>query len=214
MWSFAAPFSPEPTHYLNTANIARTGLISIRIRPVTTVHTWLICNIVTKPTFSYSYYIMIIEQWFIKSTQYIQSISNNRSHFVGSPVTSSRYVLLQRLSIASAREYITQHRHGSTHTGTETLLHTKYELHATNRYHGMIWLLNFRHLTTLSGALLESRQLYSHSKTSHHFMVPESSLLWSQETSTDPYPEPDRCSPYLLYKINFNIVSPSTFWSS
>jgi hypothetical protein len=37
----------------------------------------------------------------------------------------------------------------------------------------------------------------------------ESSLQCSQESSTGPYPDPDRCSPYcpLLSKINFNIPS-------
>jgi hypothetical protein len=43
---------------------------------------------------------------------------------------------------------------------------------------------------------LRSRQLCSYSRTSQNFMEPESSLSYSQEPSTGPYPEPDRSSPY------------------
>jgi hypothetical protein len=38
---------------------------------------------------------------------------------------------------------------------------------------------------------LRGRQLCSYPKTSQYFMEPEGSLLYSQEPSTGPYPEPD-----------------------
>jgi hypothetical protein len=44
------------------------------------------------------------------------------------------------------------------------------------------------------------------------FMEPEGSLPCSQEPSTGPYPELDQSNPY--HPINFNIIHPSTFWSS
>jgi hypothetical protein len=43
---------------------------------------------------------------------------------------------------------------------------------------------------------LRSRQLCSYSRTSQHFIEPESSLLWSQEPPTSPYPESDQFNPY------------------
>jgi hypothetical protein len=47
-------------------------------------------------------------------------------------------------------------------------------------------------------------------------MDPESSLPCSQESSTGPYPEPDRASPYhlILSKIHFNIIHPPMSFSS
>jgi hypothetical protein len=43
--------------------------------------------------------------------------------------------------------------------------------------------------------VLETHSL-THSRTSQDFMELEGSLPCSQEPSTDPYPEPDRSSPY------------------
>jgi hypothetical protein len=43
--------------------------------------------------------------------------------------------------------------------------------------------------------LLRSRHIFSHSRTSHHFIEPEGSLQCSQESSTGPYPEPDQSYP-------------------
>jgi hypothetical protein len=56
-----------------------------------------------------------------------------------------------------------------------------------------LWIYSLTHGAEL---FLRSRQLCSHSRTSHHFMEPEGSLPYSQEPSTSPYPEPDRTSPY------------------
>jgi hypothetical protein len=51
-------------------------------------------------------------------------------------------------------------------------------------------------LTHGAEPFLRSCQLCSYSRTSQHFMEPEGSLLYSQETSTGPYPEPDQSNPY------------------
>jgi hypothetical protein len=47
-------------------------------------------------------------------------------------------------------------------------------------------------------------------------MEPEGSWPRSQDPSTGPYPEPDQSNPYhdILPKIHFNIIHPSTSWSS
>jgi hypothetical protein len=44
------------------------------------------------------------------------------------------------------------------------------------------------------------------------FIEPEGSLPCLQQSSTGPYPEPDRSSPYypILSKIYFNIIHPPT----
>jgi hypothetical protein len=49
------------------------------------------------------------------------------------------------------------------------------------------------------------------------FYGTESSLPYSKEASTGPYPETDQSNPYhsiLFSKIHFNIVHPLTSWSS
>jgi hypothetical protein len=51
-------------------------------------------------------------------------------------------------------------------------------------------------LTAWSCVLLESHQSLSYSRISKNFMEPEVSLPCSQESFTDPYPEPDESSPY------------------
>jgi hypothetical protein len=43
-------------------------------------------------------------------------------------------------------------------------------------------------------------------------MVPEGSLLWTQELATGPYPEPDVSNPHLpilLLKVDYNSILPS-----
>jgi hypothetical protein len=48
-------------------------------------------------------------------------------------------------------------------------------------------------------------------------MEPESSLPYSLQRSTGPYPESDQSSQYhpsYLYKIRLNIIYPPTSWSS
>jgi hypothetical protein len=64
---------------------------------------------------------------------------------------------------------------------------------------------------------LRSRQLRSYSRISRHFMEPEDSLLGSQYPSTVPILSqinPVHTFPSYLSKIHFNIIHPSTFWSS
>jgi hypothetical protein len=55
-------------------------------------------------------------------------------------------------------------------------------------------------VTSLHGPepFLRSLQLCSYSRTSEHFMEPESSLPCSQEPSTGHYPEQDQSSPFHL----------------
>jgi hypothetical protein len=50
-------------------------------------------------------------------------------------------------------------------------------------------------LTHGAEPFLTNRQLWSHSKTSQHFMEPEVSIPCSQESSTCPYPEPYQSNP-------------------
>jgi hypothetical protein len=45
-------------------------------------------------------------------------------------------------------------------------------------------------------------------------MEPEDSLPSSQQSSTSHYPELNQLSPSYLSKIQFNIVYPSTSWST
>jgi hypothetical protein len=51
-------------------------------------------------------------------------------------------------------------------------------------------------LTHAAEPFLRSCQLCSHSRTSQHFMEPQSSLPCSQEPSTGPYSEGDQSKPY------------------
>jgi hypothetical protein len=77
--------------------------------------------------------------------------------------------------------------------------------------------LHSHSLTHGAEPLLRSRQLSSHSRTSQHFMEPESSLPCSQEPCTCSYSEPRQSNPYIpsyLSKIHLNIVHPPTSWSS
>jgi hypothetical protein len=71
-------------------------------------------------------------------------------------------------------------------------------------------------LTYGAESFLRSCQLCRHSRTSQNFMALEGSSPFSQEPSTGPSPEPDRSSLYhpILSKFPFNIVHPSTSWSS
>jgi hypothetical protein len=69
-------------------------------------------------------------------------------------------------------------------------------------------------LTHGAEPFLRSCQLCSYSRTFQHFMKPEGSLPCSQEPSTCPYPEPHQSNSYHLSKVHFNIVHPSTSWSS
>jgi hypothetical protein len=43
-------------------------------------------------------------------------------------------------------------------------------------------------------------------------MEPEDSFPCSQESSADPYPEPDQSGPY--HPIRLKIINPPTSWSS
>jgi hypothetical protein len=63
---------------------------------------------------------------------------------------------------------------------------------------------------------LRSRQLFSHSRTSQHFMKPEGSLPCSQEPSTGLYPERHQYNAHrpILSKIHLNIFHPPTSWFS
>jgi hypothetical protein len=69
-------------------------------------------------------------------------------------------------------------------------------------------------LTYGAEPFLRSRQLYSHSRTSQHFLESEGLISYSQEPSTGPYSEPYQSNPHhsILSKIHFNIVHPPTSW--
>jgi hypothetical protein len=79
-------------------------------------------------------------------------------------------------------------------------------------------------LTYGAQPFLRSRPLCNYSRTSEHFMEPESSLPFSQEPSTRPCPEPDRSSPYypilsllrsiLVLSIHLRLGLPSALFPS
>jgi hypothetical protein len=69
-------------------------------------------------------------------------------------------------------------------------------------------------LTHGAEPFLRSRQLCSHSRTSHNFMDPEGSLPCSQGPSTGPIVSQINPIYTILSKIHFNIVHSPTFWSS
>jgi hypothetical protein len=103
--------------------------------------------------------------------------------------------------------------HGDLHFAADSNARGTYNIHSSYSHH-----LSCHSLTHGAETFLRSCQLSSHSRTSQHFMEPESSLPRSQEPSTGPYPEPDRSNPYhtspsYLRKIHFNIVHPPTPWS-
>jgi hypothetical protein len=82
------------------------------------------------------------------------------------------------------------------------------------------WHLKFKYISTsvlslknktnkLHGAksFIGRQQLLNHPKNSQHFMEPEGSILWSQEITSGPCPEPEESSPwshilFLENKIN------------
>jgi hypothetical protein len=61
---------------------------------------------------------------------------------------------------------------------------------------------------------LRCRQLCSYSTFLPNFTETEGSLPHSQEPTTGPYPERDLPSAYNLSTIHFNIIHPTTSWSS
>jgi hypothetical protein len=60
----------------------------------------------------------------------------------------------------------------------------------------LVFRTHTRSLTHGAELFLRSRQLYSYSRTSQHFMEPGGSLPCSQEPTAGPYPEPDQSNPY------------------
>jgi hypothetical protein len=60
---------------------------------------------------------------------------------------------------------------------------------------------------------LKNQPALSYSRISQHFVEPEGSVPYSQQSATGPYPELDESSPYLpilFSKIHFNIIIPPT----
>jgi hypothetical protein len=61
-------------------------------------------------------------------------------------------------------------------------------------------------LTQGAEPFLRSCQLCSYSRTSQHFTEPKDSSPLSQESSTEPYPEPGRSTPYHPHSISLKPI--------
>jgi hypothetical protein len=98
--------------------------------------------------------------------------------------------------------------------------HRRYvkERAGSNQSSSFIQVVSSSITTETQGAepFLRSRKFCSYSRIYQHYTETKGSLPCSEEHSTSPYPEPDQSSPYhpILSTIYFNIIHPSTSWSS